>query len=365
MVKSKQKKEVPKRGNAAIRVQRRRCTKVRPLTTTSTSSSRHNRSAPSTLCGIATASNKDILANNELRTMRKERRDLLQQIAALKKDRDDNEHKSVHILENERRDLIQQLTAVKKERDNIKQQSVEQLEKLENERDSAKQQTVELLEKAEDIVKTAENRVIDAVRRAEKAEKERDDVLADGTAVYDEGTELWQNVWSTTNVSSILTFPTRKSVLCQSVENNSGNDFPGVHSLGVIENGRTTQSIWMKGSGYGLVGLVTNDAEKNALCHRAGADYTKMPWMTNAPFYGMSESQGQVFTIEIDMVERCAKLYISEKDASRQLEPHKVWENIPDKVWVAVAFKRNSKREAVLMPCIHWHQKNMGNGQHN
>ena len=66
-----------------------------------------------------------------------------------------------------------------------------------------------------------------------------------------------------------------------------------------------------------------------------------------------------------DMVERCAKLYISEKDASRQLEPDKVWENIPDKVWVAVAFKRNSKREAVLMPCIHWHQKNMGNGQHN
>ena len=363
MVKSKQKKEVPKRRRVANRAQRRRSTnKVHATTTTSTSS----RQRPSTLCGIATASDKDLsLANNELRTMRKERRDLLQQIAALKKDRDDNEHKSVHILENERRDLIQQLTAVKKERDNIKQQSVEQLEKLENERDSAKQQTVELLEKAEDIVKTAENRVIDAVRRAEKAEKERDDVLADDTAVYDEGTELWQNVWSTTNVSSILTFPTRKSVLCQSVENNSGNDFPGVHSLGVIENGRTTQSIWMKGSGYGLVGLVTNDAEKNALCHRAGADYTKMPWMTNAPFYGMSESQGQVFTIEIDMVERCAKLYISEKDASRQLEPHKVWENIPDKVWVAVAFKRNSKREAVLMPCIHWHQKNMGNGQHN
>ena len=375
MVKSKQKKEVPtKRRNAAIRVQRRRSTnKVHATTTISTSSTSRQRSA-SALCGIATTSNNNkkddsSLTNNELRTMRKERRDLLQQLATFKKERDDNEHKLLSAAENDSRDLIQQLTAVKKERDDIKQQSVEQLEKLENERDTSKQllqkvenerddaieQSAQLKEKTESIVTTAEKHVLDALRKAEIAEEERDILLKNDTVVYDEGTGLWQNVWSKTNVSTMLSFPTTKSAMCSSVEvQHSGNSMPGVHALGVIDSGRTTQSIWMKGSGYTLVGLVTNEAEKNQLCYRAGDDWSKLPWMTVTSTYGNDESQGDILTIEVDMIERRAKLYISDKDASHQLEPFKVWENIPDKVWVAIAFKRNSSREAVLMPCIHW-----------
>ena len=44
----------------------------------------------------------------------------------------------------------------------------------------------------------------------------------------------------------------------------------------------------------------------------------------------------------------------SEKDATHRLERCKVWVDPPENVWVAVSFKRNSAREAVLMPCIPW-----------
>ena len=62
------------------------------------------------------------------------------------------------------------------------------------------------------------------------------------------------------------------------------------------------------------------------------------------------------------MMERRAELYVSDSLSKGQLEPHIVWENLPAKVWVDVAFKRNSGREAVLMPCIHW---NIKDGTHS
>ena len=54
------------------------------------------------------------------------------------------------------------------------------------------------------------------------------------------------------------------------------------------------------------------------------------------------------------MVERNAKLFVSTKGDSKLLKPHTVWTDLPDNVWVAFAFKRNSAREAVLMPCSVW-----------
>ena len=75
---------------------------------------------------------------------------------------------------------------------------------------------------------------------------------------------------------------------------------PGVQAAGAFDNGRTTQSIRLKGHGYSLVGLVTSEDQKNALCQHSGNDYTKMPLMT--PFYhsGGANNKGEVFTIEID-----------------------------------------------------------------
>jgi len=185
------------------------------------------------------------------------------------------------------------------------------------------------------------------------ADEEINDLKKRGPVLRDRGTELWQNVWCQDDVSIALTFPTSKSVVCESVDEVGGNDMPGVYSSGAISNGRTTQSIWMKGKGYTLVGLVTCDEEKAALRHRAGKDFRQMPMMTNVYSAHWDAREGDVFTIEVDMIERRAELFISDKDASHQLTPHITWEGLPEKVWVAVAFKRNSEREAVLMPCIH------------
>ena len=60
-----------------------------------------------------------------------------------------------------------------------------------------------------------------------------------------------------------------------------------------------------------LVGLLTSEDEKNSLCQHAGNDYTKMPLMT--PFYhsgGGANNKGEVFTIEIDMMERPVELLV-------------------------------------------------------
>lgn len=191
-------------------------------------------------------------------------------------------------------------------------------------------------------------------RKLEAAERERDDLLGTEQGLIDEGTQLWQNTWDSNNVSSVLSFPTNKSAVCHSVEYVGGNSMPGVHSLGHIDGGRTSQSIWMKGAGYTLVGLVTSEEEKDAVRLNAGDDWSRLPFMTCVYSANGDDRAGDVFTIEVDMVDRRAELYVSEKDSERQLEPHTVWEGLPEKVWIAIAFKRNSAREAVLMPCTLW-----------
>lgn len=199
----------------------------------------------------------------------------------------------------------------------------------------------------------SERSLTDARRQLAAAEKERDELRDEQDALWDQGTELWQNVWDDEDVSGVLTFPTKKSVICGSVEHcHGGNSMPGVHALGDIDKGRVTQSIWLKGMGYALVGLVTSEAEKHAVCHTAGHDFAQLPLMKPIFSRHHDEREGDVFTIEVDMTERRAKLFVSDRDAIRLAEPQAEWTGLPERVWVAVAFKRNSGREAVLMPCI-------------
>mmetsp|Transcript_7004 Transcript_7004/g.6817 ORF Transcript_7004/g.6817 Transcript_7004/m.6817 type:complete len:84 (+) Transcript_7004:933-1184(+) len=77
--------------------------------------------------------------------------------------------------------------------------------------------------------------------------------------------------------------------------------------------------------------------------------------MTPAGYHGSSKDEGYVVTMEVDMIAKSAQLYISSKnDSLKLIKPYKTWTDLPDAVWVAIAFKRNSAREAVLMPCSIW-----------
>ena len=111
--------------------------------------------------------------------------------------------------------------------------------------------------------------------------------------------------------------------------------------------------MWIKGCGYTLAGLVSSDEEKHHVRRKAIYDWDKLPYMTIVS-HGCNEDEGDVITIEIDMVERNAKLFVSGMGDSKLLKPHTVWTDLPDNVWVAFAFKRNSAREAVLIPCSVW-----------
>ena len=306
----------------------------------------------------------------ELRNMRAERRRLQQQLAdseqfaaELRKMKAERDHLSQQLADSENR-----AKGAEEDRRCLQQQLANsesfatELRDMKTERNHLSQLLVDVESRvglAEEEQRCISQQLAESDRRAKLAEEERDKLLQEkseneeGPVLRDQGTELWQNIWSQADHSIALSFPTKKSVVCESVYEIGGNDMPGVHSEGAITNGRTTQSIWMKGMGYTLVGLVTSEEEKIALRHHAGRDFTKMPMMTSVFSPHSDEREGDVFTLEVDMIERRAELFISDKDSSRQLTPHTTWENLPDEVWVAVAFKRNSGREAVLMPCIH------------
>ena len=98
-------------------------------------------------------------------------------------------------------------------------------------------------------------------------------------------------------------------MICDSVESClHGNGMPGVHAKGMIENGRTMQSFWVKGTGYRMVGLVASGDETHALCRCVRDDWDKVPMMTNMFSAASGENKGDVFTIEVDMIERQAEL---------------------------------------------------------
>ena len=79
---------------------------------------------------------------------------------------------------------------------------------------------------------------------------------------------------------------------------------------------------------------------------------------------GDYSNEEQTFTLEVDMINRTAKMYAPPRsrgqavdltsENSRELEVIASWDDLPPSVWVAVGMKRRSQREAVLLPCTHW-----------
>jgi hypothetical protein len=173
-------------------------------------------------------------------------------------------------------------------------------------------------------------------------------------SLEDLGGRFYQDAWNQMGCSRAVQFTSPVSFVCPSVEEQrSLAAMPGVHGQTAMDKGMYSQSIWLKGRGYVLAGFVSSDAEKGAL-KNCGADWTKLPFMTIMS----NMSSENALTLHVDMVTRTAKVYngISSSDnlLGGQLEACHVWENLPPRVWVAVGMKRNSNREAVLLPCSHW-----------
>jgi len=99
---------------------------------------------------------------------------------------------------------------------------------------------------------------------------------------------------------------------------------PGVHAERPIDKGTATQSISIKGVGITLAGLVTSDEEKEEIRRRTGDDFTKTPYMEMVPC-GSRLNDGCIVTIEIDMVERKAELFVTQKNDSLLLKPNRKW----------------------------------------
>jgi hypothetical protein len=74
--------------------------------------------------------------------------------------------------------------------------------------------------------------------------------------------------------------------------------------------------------------------------------------LSGSPLGGFSS-----VTVLVDMVNHTAELYETSGynvDPNQKVEPRMVWNNLPSEVWVAIAMKRRSRREAVFLPCTHW-----------
>jgi hypothetical protein len=176
----------------------------------------------------------------------------------------------------------------------------------------------------------------------------------------DSGCKFYQDVWNTDNCSQAVHFTSPFSFTCPSFESEERSFawMPGVRGQMAMSKGMYSQSIWMKGTGYTQVGLVSSEEEKDAL--KTCSNWAKQP--------RMATSSGEDFACQIlvDMVNHTAKLYFHScsgfslpNQSGEKMEPHCTWENLPDQVWVAVSMKRCSEREAVLLPCVHWELKEM------
>jgi hypothetical protein len=179
-------------------------------------------------------------------------------------------------------------------------------------------------------------------------------------SLEDLGGSFYQDAWNQTGCSRAVNFTSPVSFVCPSVEEeHSLACMPGVHGQTAMDKGMYSQSIWLKGTGYVLAGFVSSDAEKDAL--KRCDDWRMLPLMQNL----CSEN---AVTLHVDMVTHTAKLYNGNSIGpergqnlpGEKLEASHVWENLPPKVRVAVAMKRNTNREIVLLPCSHWDVQEIG-----
>eukprot|EP00544_Gedaniella_sp_CCMP2646_P001681 CAMPEP_0202510620 /NCGR_PEP_ID=MMETSP1361-20130828/53391_1 /ASSEMBLY_ACC=CAM_ASM_000849 /TAXON_ID=210615 /ORGANISM="Staurosira complex sp., Strain CCMP2646" /LENGTH=245 /DNA_ID=CAMNT_0049144893 /DNA_START=40 /DNA_END=777 /DNA_ORIENTATION=+ len=178
-------------------------------------------------------------------------------------------------------------------------------------------------------------------------------------SLEDRGRSLHQDEWNTDNCSRALFFPSPASCMCASVEADfSLASMPGVHGRIPMTSGVYSQPILVRGVGYTLLGLVGNAQQKEAL--KTCNNWCLLPMMCRGGY----SNEEQTFTLEVDMINRTAKMYAPPRSCgeavdltsanSRELEVIASWDDLPPSVWVAVGMKRLSQREAVLLPRTHW-----------
>jgi len=200
-------------------------------------------------------------------------------------------------------------------------------------------------------------------KRVKRLEEELDLVKNEDQymALEDMGRTFYQDAWNRTSCSSAIQFTSPASFTCLAVEDDYSSSMPGVHDQVAMEKGIYSQSIWLTGEGYTLVGLVSSDKEKAAL--KFCRSWSNLPFMSIIGY-----GRDHCLTIYVDMINRKAQLYRADasnrayldNEPGTSLEPEREWDNLPDRLWVAVAMKRNSMREAILLPCTHWEVEEIG-----
>ena len=179
-----------------------------------------------------------------------------------------------------------------------------------------------------------------ATARAPANDDDKEDVLME-----DLGTEQYQDTWRMNGASRVLELSMHGTrIACPSVENDHGAaSMPGVRCEKALTIGRYFQTIYFVGSGYTLCGLVT-EAQSLHLPHVSN-NFNVCPYMTPCDITGHSRS-GMSVSIMVDMVTRTGSLHQDGRELAS-------WKDPPDRVYVAIAFKRNTAREAILMPAMH------------
>lgn len=186
----------------------------------------------------------------------------------------------------------------------------------------------------------------DLKRQLEATRRERDLlVLAQQQAQPRAST--WQNQWSRQDCSTAVTFLSENYVYSESYH-GGGNSMPGVHTVDPIRRGQVIQSIWVKGRGYTLAGLVATEEQKIHLRRHAGSDWRAIGSLMEH----VDAGENCMVTLDINMNTRQAKLLVYNSPESREASEVKAWTDLPDEVWIALSFKRNGAREAILVPCV-------------
>ena len=179
-------------------------------------------------------------------------------------------------------------------------------------------------------------------------------------SLEDLGGSFYQDAWNQTGCSRAVQFTSPVSFVCPSVEEeHSLASMPGVHGQTAMDKGIYSQSIWLRGGGFILAGFVSSAVEKDAL--KSCDDWTGLPLMQNLYF-------DNALTLHVNMVTRTAKLYNGNSRGSRilpgeKLQACRVWENLPPRVWVAVAMKRNTNCEAVLCLALTGTSRRLGDNK--
>lgn len=184
-------------------------------------------------------------------------------------------------------------------------------------------------------------------------------------SLEDRGRSLHQDEWNTENCSRALFFPSPASCMCASVETDHAQaSMPGVHGQIPMTSGVYSQPILIRGGGYTLLGLVGTAQQKEAL--KTCNNWALLPMMKVTGYSGDEKT----LILEVDMISRTAKVYAPPRSSgvwadvtrenSRELQVIASWDDLPPSVWVSVAMKRCSEREAVLLPRTHWDMQEIG-----